>query len=353
MKPFRFFLLAVSLVCVCVTSHAYMPFPGMIVINGDTIDYVVGMSPSRFSIPKANNAKYLTGIAAATAEEIATAEVQCTRWVELDAFVVALMEVDYMGSRSTENYIATYRRSAGIIDGALVQVSYDTKIVQAPYMFPTTTKYYLKPRIDDDDIVLKEDSVVVTRRYSSNCYPDSTLAHVEDGTIVACYTISSGGRIYRQPTMNITAKRCDFTFASDGSRTKGPVTTHNDLALSGVGLDLINLYSMPANYQDLPAMAAQVEKCIEDDMQRWGDDKTLQSLRDNVLQWQKNLIYRNPTLWLDALYKSREVPAMLKENIQGDPEFSQWFKAQAAKVNPQSARQWWTKQLASRPTAHP
>lgn len=349
----KILVLMVLLMASAVGCHvlADMPAVAYITINGERYEYLKGAhTSSRFFINKTSNEKFLKGVAFASQGEIAEAEVQCIKWCETPVFTIALMVVDYAGDRSEEKYVITYKHEGGIIDGTLALSSYDTKIASGEYKFPEAEKTRFRPEIDDDDIRLSADSIIVTRRYNSNITVDTTLVHVEDGWMVIRYGVSTVGKISREPEMPLRTKRCDFSFSGGKNMGRTPVTEQTDALTAGVGMTLLNLYCMPASYDGLPAMTAELERQLKADVEQYGKNeksmKKLAYVKEKIAEWQKHLINREPSQWLMWLYQHPDVaPAQLMENVKSDPAFGRWLQGEVSGLQDKAARQWWQKKL--------
>ena len=167
MKKIRFSLLkliALLLLLVASDAYAYRPIEGKITINGVEFSYLYGAyTTPRIILEPGQLSAFLTGVACASPAEIAGVKVEFSQWFDNPSFTAVLMYVDYKdGDRDGEYYVATYKKTGGVIDAALLSSTFDVRrVAWSRYLFPQMGYYHLTDNIAD--ITMEERSVTVQR----------------------------------------------------------------------------------------------------------------------------------------------------------------------------------------------
>ena len=343
-RLFSLFLLAV----VALDAYAYKPNVARDTINGLIFEYVYGaQTKPRIYLQPSQLSAFLTDVACASPEEIASAEVELKQWVGNTKFTTVLMFVDYKNiDRDDEYYVATYKKAGGVIDAVLLGVTYDMrKIASGRYLFPQFGYYHIADK-GLGNLKLEDNSVKVARRFITNYGVDKeNFTDIEEGDIAATYSVDAGGKI--SVTVVKKSQRCKkHELDETTGRTK--VTKHEDFISLGLGMAVIEAYFRPSSYALTPAEYQKIEaelKALEANQDIKASDDAYQDLlkmKDVIEKWQRNLIYQNPQKWLNWYYKNKTAPLdMLKRNIAADVNFAKFMSAEVDKIKVKAQRKWW------------
>lgn len=356
-SSFRLLLVSfiINVMVIALPVRANTPIVKSITINGDRYEYVVGVnSIKRFNINKLSNVKFLEGVAIAKTSEIAEADVWCSDWAEAPNFTIALLEVEYKGTDRSynlthENYLVTYKNNpaGGIIDGVLLNSSSDLNLASARYLFPGKEHFYIKQEVPE--VVLTQRDVIVTRLFTTQIGTERRKAEeLEDGTLTTFYEVNANGLITR---MGIRCKSMRGNINVKDASGKMIVSEHNDFMTLGEGMKLIDAYTLPASNKALPqhmdeAVNAAWSLSFNKEYQQ-SSPSVVNDLKASTSLYLKNMIYRNPSLFLKWMQSNVNSMTMqeFRELLNQDSEFAMFCKNEIQLLKPKMQRRWWLAQF--------
>ena len=340
-------------------AYAFTPVEKHVIINGKDFVYHTHHDPKVTTIFKVNKEDFglfLNGVACASPQEIDSVRlIEITKWADTPSFTVVWMYVDYNNiNRQSEQYLATYKKTGGVIDAVLAATWLEIrKIAEGRYLFPNEGYYYATEISEylNPAVTLDEKSATVSRKFVTKYGTEKeNVTNIEEGEMVTTYSIDNKGKIYYAKT-DKRSKRGNKNVL-DEATGKMKITEHTDFATLGLGMALIETYTKPSSYTLTPAEYQKIEKelqALEANQEIKASEeanKDLQELKEKIEKWQKNLIYQNPQKWLNWYYKNKTASLdMLKRNIATDANFAKFMSAEVAKIKLKAQRLWWKKHI--------
>ena len=345
-------IIALLMITAASDAHAYMPVIARDTINGVAFEYLTGAyTQPRIILQPSQLSTFLTGVACASSDEFAQAQVEFSKWVKNPTFTTVLMYVKYENNdRDGEYYLATYKKKGGLIDAVLLGISFDIrKIACGDYLFPQMGYYHITDK-GLGTLNIENDSVKVCRKFTTTYGVDKdSYTHIEEGEMTTTYYVDGSGKIKAKTVKSALRANKNVIDEATG---KMKITKHNDFSTLGAGLELIEIYSKPSSYELTPAEMQRLENELEklDASPCMKDCETanvnFKKQKEIIERWQKCLIYQNPQKWLTWFYNNRSGSLhMLKRNLNADDTFDKLISAVIDKVKTKTKRLWLKKHI--------
>lgn len=289
-------------------------------------------------IPERMNESFLKGVYCGSINELEGKQVFISDVRYTDNYSIALLRVDgYF-------YSVTYKHEGGIIDGVLLLRKGDILIAKDD---PDHPQIHMREK--EPAITVEKNAVTVTRNFVSVVDTGRGGPSItEEGCITTKYAVDQLGKFSRdkdsshskwteRENMSIPGRKFD----NPNGREK--VSESNNCRTISNGWNVIKFFTSPASDE---SVIGHLEAILNSSWCNASkkNDKVSQRL-DELWQWQKGMIYRNPGLWLSWFtnyYDSRAL-ALFKDKLNSDESFANWLKTQVKNHRYKKERKAWEK----------
>lgn len=335
------FLLAMMLLAMSVTASAMTPI--QLKINGVILQH----NGKSAMVPESMNAQFLKGVYCGSDNDLKDEQVVITQFEYAENnsnmdICIALLTVD------DEYYLATYKATGGIIDGALL-LKKDDILLGCDFFNPRGNKM----RAYSPEILLDKGKVSVKRNFLTyvNAFDKGGPIITEEGSVTKVYEVDNTGKI----SVSGGGQHSKWTRAANASIPGGKhdrdVTEGDKCRTLGLGMNLISFYTKPVSQENdetinrFEILLKQFSEVLNQ-VKGYGTADARNCLAA-LEKCQEGMVLRNPQLWLDWLNKNPESKNM--QALQKKMELNNDFKLQlldaVKSLNNKKLRQAWEKRL--------
>ena len=313
-------------------------------INGVDLE---GMKGKIYAIPVGVKPQFLNGVICANPNSLDNVGFEIAAWKGADGYTLTHVVVNYLNKeRPDEHYVVTYKREGGVIDAVLAYEVGDIGYGSAPFLLWEYNYTLLK---NATELTLNDESEFTVKRSYKTIMEERggpQLREIGDWTkkyfVDAKGLISIGDETWKTRTIS-TPNESVIDNPDEPREWVGDMTETLSLPM----LDLVKLYSTPLSDKNEPE---QYEALLQYDPKGNGYAQeeslrleAMKRFKNDVTEWQKRLIYRQPMQWVEWIYNNQESKCalMLKDQLKADPDFKTWLTAQVKNAKNKKMLKWW------------
>lgn len=333
------FLLVLMLLSLSATLSAMTPIE--LKINGVSLAFVQDAV-----VPESMNEQFLKGVYCGSTSDLKDAQIIITRFEYADNntnpdICTAVLKVDY------DYYLATYKLKGGIIDGALL-LKIDDIELGCDFMNSRGNMMDAK----SPNITLEKGTVSVTRNFITNvnAYDRGGPIIREDGSVTMLYSVDKTGKISRSMGPQHSKWIVENNTSVPGKQYGRDVTESDKCRTLGPGMNIISLYTTPVS-QENEETANRLEVLLKqfDEMMARAKDHVFKGAAKCMVKLemaQKDMVMRNPKLWLSWLDKNPKTRSMeaLNKSLENEDYKAELLK-EVKSLKDKKLRKTWEKRL--------
>lgn len=317
-------------------------------INGLKLEGIHG----RYAIPIEAFPQLMQGVVCNPALTHEDVNLELVVWDETDAYVLALLKVEYPGSqRAREQYVVTYKHESGVIDAVLACADGDMGYGEASFL---QWQYDYRLRKFPTELTLDDDKHHFTvKRSSKTSLLNRGGPELQENCVwLKRYTVAENGIITVDETgeeWNVLRISIPNASVPGNKDKRKEIKLEQTETLSRPMLQLVEIYGTPVSDQQEPERFARL---LDYDPEPDGDtgqevsryEDTMERYAGDVMTWAKRLMYRRPQLWAQWVYEHKgeqNLTQLLQLVFEDDPQFKAWFSDQLKSMPNAKMGKWW------------
>lgn len=334
------FLLVLILLSLSATLSAMTPIK--LEINGVTLAFVQDAV-----VPESMNEQFLKGVYCGSTSDLKDAQIIITRFEYADNntnpdICTAVLKVGY------DYYLATYKLKGGIIDGALLLKRGDIEL-GCDFM---NNGGDMMMNAQSPTITLDKGTVSVTRNFITYVNARKMGGPIirEDGSFTMLYSIDKTGKISRLMGPQHSKWIVENNTSVPGKEFGRDVTESDKCRTLGPGMNVISLYTTPVS-QENEETANRLEVLLKqfDEMMARTKNNGFEGAVKCMVELEmshKDMVMRNPKLWLSWLDKNPKTRSMesLNKSLE-DGGYKAELLKEVKSLKDKKLRKAWEKRL--------